>query len=93
MLQDGDARDQSSLAQMVNVTQPRMTQILNLLHLAPDIQEAVLFLPGTLKGTDPIHEKTLRPLTAELNWETQRRMWERLKADSYLQSRSTLNDE
>lgn len=75
MLQDRDARDQSSLAQMVNVTQPRMTQILNLLHLAPDIQEAVLFLPRTLRGNDPIHEKMLRPLTAEVNWHRQRYMW------------------
>jgi hypothetical protein len=75
MLQDLDARDQSSLAQMVNVTQPRMTQILNLLHLAPDIQEAVLFLPRTLRGNDPIHEKMLRPLTAEVNWHRQRYMW------------------
>jgi hypothetical protein len=75
MLQDRDASDQSSLAQMVNVTQPRMTQILNLLHLAPDIQEAILFLPRTLKRNDPIHEKMLRPLTAEVNWHRQRHMW------------------
>jgi hypothetical protein len=78
MLQDRDASDQSSLAQMVNVTQPRMTQILNLLHLAPDIQEAILFLPRRLKGNDPIHEKMLRPLTAEVNWHRQREMWQKI---------------
>jgi hypothetical protein len=75
MLQNGEATDQSSFARTMQITQPRMTQILNLLHLAPDIQEAILFLPRTLKGNDSIHEKMLRPLTAEVNWHRQRYMW------------------
>jgi hypothetical protein len=75
LLQNGDASDQSSLARTVQITQPRMTQIMNLLHLAPDIQESLLFLPRTIKGNDPIHEKMLRPLTTEMNWRKQREMW------------------
>jgi hypothetical protein len=55
-----------------------MTQIMNLLHLAPDLQERLLFLPITERGRDPLHEKLLRPLTAELDWQRQRRMWEKL---------------
>ena len=78
MLQNGDASDQSSLARTMQITQPRMTQIMNLLHLAPDIQEAILFLPRTIKGDDPIHEKMLRPLTAETNWRKQREMWTKI---------------
>ena len=78
MLRNGEFEDQSTIARLTRVTQPRMTQIMNLLHLAPDIQEAILFLPRTIKGDDPIHEKMLRPLTAEMNWRRQREMWERI---------------
>jgi hypothetical protein len=56
----------------------RITQIMNLLQLAPDIQEALLFLPRTAKGRDPIRERHLRPIAAELDWRTQRAMWARL---------------
>ncbi|MCX7386447.1 MAG: hypothetical protein NTX48_07245 [Planctomycetales bacterium] len=78
MLGNGEATDQSSLARMVDVTQPRMSQIMNLLHLAPDLQETLLFLPRTIKGNDPIHEKMLRPVTLEFNWHRQREMWKTL---------------
>src|SRR4051795_12003075 len=44
MLGDGVVRDQSELARLARVTQPRMTQILNLNFLRPDIQEAILLL-------------------------------------------------
>jgi len=78
MLRSGEVEDQSTIARLTRVTQPRMTQIMNLLHLAPDIQEAILFLPRTEKGSDPIHEKMLRPITAEVSWQKQRSMWQDL---------------
>ena len=70
--------DQSAIARQTNITQPRMTQIMNLLHLAPDIQEALLFLPRTISGNDPIHERMLRPVVAEMSWSRQREMWKSL---------------
>jgi len=51
------------LARLASVTQPRMTQILNLLYLAPDIQEELLFLPLVTSGKDPVTERDLRPIT------------------------------
>jgi len=54
-------------------------QIMNLLNLAPDIQEELLFLPRTLKGRDPIRERHLRPVAAVLDWGKQRRMLENVK--------------
>ena len=75
LIQDGTVSDQSELARLAHVTQPRMTQIMNLLHLAPDIQEQLLFLPQVRNGRDLIHEKMLRPIAAELSWENQRLMW------------------
>ena len=79
LLRDGAVVSQSELARLSHVTQPRMTQILNLLHLAPDIQEAILCLPRTISGRDPIHEKMLRPICAETSWKQQRRRWEELR--------------
>jgi hypothetical protein len=52
-----------------------VTQIINLLCLAPDIQEAILFLPRTVKGRDPIREKNVRPISAEMNWRLQSLLW------------------
>jgi len=75
LIREGVVMDQSELARLSHVTQPRMTQIMNLLHLAPDIQEAILHLPLVTEGKDPIHEKMLRPITAEVDWKRQRGMW------------------
>jgi hypothetical protein len=79
LIQDGVVSDQSELARLAHVTQPRMTQIMNLLHLAPDIQEVLLFLPRVTSGRDPIHEKMLRPISAETSWKQQRQLWEEVR--------------
>ena len=71
----------SELAELAHVTQPRMTQIMNLNHLAPDIQEEVLHLPSVEDGRDPIHERKLRPVCAELGWDQQRVLWKRMQRD------------
>ena len=78
MLRKGVVADQSELADICNVTQPRMTQIMNLLHLAPDIQEQILFLPPVASGRDAVAERHLRELAAETAWTSQRDKWRRL---------------
>ena len=81
LLREGKVCDLSELARLTHVTQPRMTQIMNLLHLAPDIQEALLFLPEVTSGRDLIHERMLRPVTALVDWREQRRAWRALLAE------------
>lgn len=78
LLQDGIVANQSELARLAHVTQPRMTQIMNLLHLAPDIQENILHLPPVITGRDPITERDLRPITQENAWARQRSNWSRI---------------
>ena len=80
LIRDGKVWDQSDLARLAHVTQPRMTQIMNLLHLAPDIQEEILFLPEVTEGRDPIHEHMLRPITAMIDWQKQRRCWSKINS-------------
>lgn len=52
-----------------------MTLNLNLNHLAPDIQEELLFLPLGDAGRDLIHERMLRMVAARTSWTDQRTQW------------------
>jgi len=75
LIRDGAVADQAELARLGYVTRARLTQIMNLLCLAPDIQEAILFLPATIRGRDAITEQVLRPIAAMAGWAKQRQMW------------------
>jgi len=70
--------DQAELARLGNVSRARLTQIMNLLKLAPDIQEAILHLPCVESGRELLTERDLRPIVAEVDWGRQREMWESL---------------
>jgi hypothetical protein len=78
LIRNGAITDQAELANLSHVTRARVTQIMNLLLLAPDIQEAILLLPKTTKGRDPIRETHVRPIAAVVDWGIQRRMWQGL---------------
>jgi hypothetical protein len=75
LLQDGVVADQADLARLGHVSRARVTQIMNLLQLAPDIQEAILFLPRIERGREPIREHHIRPIAATLDWRRQRQLW------------------
>ena len=79
MLESGEVESYQQLAELGKISQPRMTQIMSLLNLALDIQEELLYLPEVLQGKAAIHEKLLRPLTTEIDWKVQRRMWGRIR--------------
>jgi hypothetical protein len=79
LLRRGVVASQTDLARLCHVTQPRMTQIMNLLHLAPDIQEEILDLPSALKGRDRVTERDLRPIAAIVSWDRQRRDWRAIR--------------
>jgi hypothetical protein len=72
---DGGVADQAEMARLGYVTPSRLSQVMALLYLAPDIQEAILFLPPTYHGRDPITERDLRPIAAVADWGEQRGMW------------------
>jgi hypothetical protein len=90
LIKAGGIADYSELAQLGHVSRARITQIMNLLHLAPDIQEQVLFLPPTRHGRDPIHLARLQPIASTLDWSRQRRLWAALVRD--LMERFTLEE-
>ena len=78
LIRDGVLTDYAAAAQLGHVTRARMTQITNLLHLAPDVQEAILFLPPVEHGRDPITERETRPIVAVPDWRKQRNLWQKL---------------
>ena len=78
LVDTGEVADYSTLADIGHVSRARITQIVNLTLLAPDIQEAILFLPTIEHGPDRITERDLRPLAAEPDGGRQRDMWAKL---------------
>jgi hypothetical protein len=81
MLLDGDVEDMATLARYGQVTRARMTQIMNLLLLAPDIQEKLLNLPQTTSGRDSVILRELQALALEPDWTVQQQMWYELYGD------------
>lgn len=76
LVASGQVRDFAEMARLGHVTRARISQITNLLNLAPDIQEALLFLPPVLAGDDPITERDIRPIACEPDWAKQQSVWQ-----------------
>jgi hypothetical protein len=79
LLRAGVARDYAELGRLGRVTRARVSQLMSLLYLAPDLQEAVLFLPRTGRGRDPVILRDLLPIAAVPDWKRQRRLWQALR--------------
>jgi hypothetical protein len=78
LLRTGQIASYAELARLGQVAPARISQIMNLLSLAPDLQEALLFLPRVTRGRDPLHLRQLQPIAATLDWQKQRRLWRAL---------------
>src|ERR1022692_3585226 len=79
MVDCGEVRDYADLARLGYVTRARITQLMNLLNLAPDIQEAIILAAPTTAGRDAISERGLRRLTRVVSWAGQRRRWREMR--------------
>jgi hypothetical protein len=77
LIQSGAVGSMAGLAAERGISRARMSQIMALLLLAPDLQEQLLFLPKTVRGRDPITLRALRPVCATPIWEEQRERWAR----------------
>lgn len=75
MLDRGEVRNHADLARLGCISRERMSQIMMLAWLAPDIQQAVLSLPKTPGGRFPVSQTTLRSIARPPVWEEQRRRW------------------
>ena len=79
LLRAGHIQKQAELARLGHVSRARISQILSLFHLAPDIQEALLFLPRVQRGRAPLILAKVLPIAAIADWKKQRRHWQALR--------------
>ena len=75
LIRSGEVTSYAELARLGRVTRSRMTQIMNLLSLAPNLQEEILFLPRTIKARDRVQLRHLLPIAALPDWRRQRVLW------------------
>ena len=78
-IQEGTTyRDYADAARSLRITRARLTQIINLTFLAPEIQEEILLMSAAGKGDysiHPINERALRWVARTAVWGEQRKMW------------------
>ena len=78
MVERGEVRDYAELARVGYVTRARMSQIMNLVNLAPDIQEEILFLAPEI-GRSHLTETAVRKIACQPLWNRQRLQWQQLR--------------
>ena len=84
MLQRKEARDYADLARLGCLTRERMSQIMELIWLAPDIQREILEFKPTHTTRFPISELAVRRIAGDLAWNAQRVAWQNLKQANHL---------
>jgi hypothetical protein len=70
----GLVADRAAVARKLRLTRARVTQLLDLLLLAPDLQAAILALEA-IDGAEPLAERTLREVAHAGTWAEQRAAW------------------
>jgi hypothetical protein len=76
MVNPGEVLDYADLARLGYVTRARVTQIMNLALLAPDLQEELLFATEAAGAT----ERAFRQIITFVDWDEQRKRWKQVQA-------------
>jgi len=84
MIRRREAKDYADLARLSCLCRERISQIVRLNYLAPEIQIELLYLPPTPTGRYPISETAVRKIANLLSWTDQRREWRVLKHQHHL---------
>ena len=79
LVREGAVQNYRELAEAGQISRARMSQIMHLSDLAPEIQEELLFLPKTMAGPDRFTEKTLRHVARSIDWEQQKKQFRALR--------------
>ena len=74
-IRTGEVADYADLARLSGFTRARITHMMDLTLLAPDIQEQILTMPRVKGERGAPSEKRVRNIAAIAGWEEQRRMW------------------
>ena len=74
MVDRGVVRDYADLARLGYVSRARITQVMNLLNLAPDMQQEILG-PVAHPSGRLFRERNIRTVVAQVHWGAQRELW------------------
>ncbi len=75
-IEKGELTNQAAIARAGEVTRARLSQLMSLNHLAPDLQELLLFLPRVIRGADPIQMRHVISIAKVFDWNEQRSLWQ-----------------
>ncbi len=75
LIRKGHVHDYAEIATLGHVTRARVTQIMNLRLLAPNLQERLLNLPRIKHGHDGLCLRDLQQISVEPSWKRQHEMW------------------
>ena len=76
MVDRGEIRDYADIARLGCVSRARLTQLMNLTLLSPQIQEKLLFLPPIPAVSLPVVERQIRRVASAVDWCEQGQQWE-----------------
>jgi hypothetical protein len=75
LIRKGHVHDYAEIATLGHVTRARVTQIMNLRLLAPNIQEELITQDRVIKGRDSLSLRQLQTIPLDNDWKSQRRHW------------------
>lgn len=78
--------DYAATAWIIGLSRARVTQIMDLLYLASDIQEEILLAICAEKKELEVSERAMRQITCIPDWKYQRKQWQEL-SDSLIRRR------
>jgi hypothetical protein len=78
LIREGVVADQAELARLGQVSRARLTQVMDLLNLAPEIQGQILGLQPDDRTREIVTERALRRVTSAPDWQKQRGIWRSL---------------
>jgi hypothetical protein len=84
LIRRGLAKDHSDLARLGCISKERISQVMRLIWLAPDIQQEILTLPRTPRGRFSVGEAALRTIATKMSWREQREAWGQMQATCHL---------
>jgi hypothetical protein len=84
MIRRGEACDYADLARLGCITRERMSQIMELIWLTPELQQEILEFPPNKTRRFPISEVAARRVAERLDWAEQREEWSKLKEINHL---------
>jgi hypothetical protein len=82
VVRERQAPTYAALAEAGHLSRARLSQIMTLANLAPSIQETVLLLPRRMSGPESVSEKQLRAIARQVDWTSQRKLFEGLMSRS-----------